>query len=78
MKAAHYNAVENLVVFVALVLIADALNIRNEATAAACATYFWARLVHLLVYTFGIPWLRTLAFAVGFVSCLVLAWQILG
>lgn len=77
MKAAHYNAVENLVVFAALVLIADAMNVRNEATAAACATYFWARLVHLLVYTFGIPWLRTLAFAVGFVCQMVLAWQIL-
>jgi uncharacterized MAPEG superfamily protein len=77
MKAAHYNAVENLVVFAALVLIADAMNIRTEATAVACATYFWARLVHLLVYTFGIPWLRTLAFAVGFVCQVVLAWQIL-
>jgi len=77
MKAAHYNAVENLVVFAALVLIADAMNVRNEATAAVCATYFWARLVHVLVYTFGIPWLRTLAFAVGFVCQLVLAWQIL-
>ncbi len=77
MKAAHYNAIENLVVFAALVLIADAMNVRNEATAAACATYFWARLVHLLVYTFGIPWLRTLAFVVGFVCQMVLAWRIL-
>ena len=77
MKAAHYNAVENLVVFAALVLIADAAGIKGEVTAAACATYFWARVVHLLVYTFGIPWLRTLAFFVGFVCQVVLAWQIL-
>ncbi|MGB8435665.1 MAG: MAPEG family protein [Burkholderiales bacterium] len=77
MKAAHHDAVENLVVFAALVLIVGAMNVRNEATAAACATYFWARLVHLLVYTFGVPWLRTLAFAVGFVCQVVLAWQIL-
>ncbi len=77
MKAAHYNAVENLVVFAALVLVADALNVRNEVTAVACAVYFWARAVHLVVYTFGIPWLRTLAFAVAFVCQVVLAWQIL-
>jgi len=77
MKCAHYNAVENLVVFAALVLIADAVGVRNGATVAACATYFWARVVHYLVYTFGIPWLRTLSFAVGFACQLVLAWQLL-
>lgn len=77
MKAAHYNAVENLAVFAALVLIAHALKITNDATVFACATYFWARAVHLVVYTFGIPWLRTVAFFVGFVCQVVLAWQIL-
>lgn len=77
MKAAHYNAVENLVVFAALVLVAHALNLRNEATALACAVFFWARVVHVVVYTFGIPWLRTIAFTVGFGCQVVLAWQIL-
>ena len=77
MKAAHYNAVENLVVFAALVLVANALKIPGEATALACATYFWARVVHLAAYTFGIPWVRTLAFAVGFACQVVLAWKIL-
>ena len=77
MKRAHYNAVENLVVFAALVLVANAAGIHNDATMAACATYFWARIVHYLVFGFGIPWLRTLAFTVGWVCLLVLAWQIL-
>lgn len=66
MKAAHSNAVENLVVFAALVLIANAANISNETTVLACQLYFWARLVHLLSYTFAIPWVRTLAFVAGF------------
>jgi uncharacterized MAPEG superfamily protein len=66
MKAAHSNAVENLVVFAALVLIADAANVSNATTVLACQIYFWARLVHLLAYTFAIPWVRTLAFAAGF------------
>lgn len=66
MKAAHSNAVENLVVFAALVLIANAANVSNEMTVLACQIYFWARLVHLLSYTFAIPWIRTIAFAAGF------------
>jgi len=66
MKAAHSNAVENLVVFAALVLVANAANISNETTVLACQLYFWARLVHLLSYTFAIPWVRTLAFVAGF------------
>ncbi len=66
MKAAHANAAENLVVFAALVLIADAANVSNATTVLACQLYFWARLVHLLSYTFAIPWVRTLAFVAGF------------
>ena len=66
MKAAHANAAENLVVFAALVLIADAANVSNATTVLACQLYFWARLVHFLSYTFAIPWVRTLAFVAGF------------
>ena len=35
MKAAHYNAIENLAVFAALVLVAHALGIKGEVTALA-------------------------------------------
>lgn len=77
MKAAHYNAVENLVVFAALVLIANAVGVKGEATALACMIYFWARVVHFLAYTFRIPWVRTLAFVVGVGSQLTLAYRIL-
>ena len=77
MKAAHYNAVENLVIFGVLVLAAHAAGVNNEATALACVIYFWARVVHLVVHTFGIPWIRTLAFVVGFGCQVTLAWQVL-
>ena len=77
MKAAHYNAIENLAVFAALVLVAHAAGIKGEATALACVIYFWARVVHFLAYTFAIPWVRTLAFAVGFGCQLTLACRIL-
>jgi uncharacterized MAPEG superfamily protein len=78
MKAAHYNAVENLVVFAALVLTAHALGISNHAIAVSAVVYFWARAVHLAAYTFAIPWVRTLAFVAGVGSQLCIAWHILG
>jgi uncharacterized MAPEG superfamily protein len=74
---AHANAVENLVVFAALVLAAHALGVTNAAIAGACVVYFWARVVHAVAYTFAVPWVRTLAFAVGFFSQAVIAWQLL-
>jgi uncharacterized MAPEG superfamily protein len=77
MKAAHANAVENLVIFAALVLAAQAAHVSNGATVMACAVYFWARVVHFLAYTFRLPWVRTLAFVAGFLAQMALAWQIL-
>jgi uncharacterized MAPEG superfamily protein len=77
MKAAHYNAIENLAVFAALVLVAHLAGVKGEATALACVVYFWARVVHFLAYTFRVAWVRTLAFTVGFLCQMTLAWQIL-
>ena len=72
---AHTNAVENLVIFAALVLTLQALHHSTATTVIACAVFFYARLAHAVVYTLGIPVLRTLAFAVGFAAevALVLA-----
>ena len=77
LKNAHSNAVENLVVFAALVLVADALELSSVATQMSCAVYFWARVVHVGVYTLAIPFARTLAFVVGFLAQVCIAWQIL-
>ena len=77
LKAAHYNAVENLVVFATLVLIAQAINMHNAAIASAAQVYFWARVVHAGAYTLGIPWVRTLAFVAGFGCQMCIAWHLL-
>ena len=74
---AQANAVENLVIFAALVLTANAAGISNGAIATAAMVYFWARVVHALAFTFGVPWVRTLAFVAGFLCQAVIAWQIL-
>lgn len=77
MMRAHGNAVENLVVFATLVLVANALGITGGVVATAAMAYFWARVVHVVAYTLAIPWVRTLAFFVGFLAQAAVAWQIL-
>ena len=77
MKAAHYNAVENLVVFATLVLVLNATGISNETTVLACEIYFWARLVHYIVFAAGVPWVRTLSFAVSWVCSVALLVQVI-
>ena len=74
---AHVNAVENLVIFAPLVLLANALGISGAAIATSAVVYFWARLVHAASYTLAIPWVRTLSFTVGFLSQACIAWQLL-
>src|SRR5262245_40672647 len=74
---AHYNAVENLVVFAALVLLAQAVGLSSSAIGTAAIVYFWARVVHAAAYTLAVPWGRTVAFTVGFLCQAVVAWQLL-
>ena len=78
MMAAHTNTVENLVIFAPLVLTAQALNIHTAATAFACAFFFWCRLAYVVVYTAGIPVLRTLAFTGGWIAQMILVLAIFG
>ena len=77
MKQAHSNAIENLVVFGLLIFVAQAAGANNETTAFASAIYFYARIVHFVTYSLGVPWVRTLAFAVGFMCQISLVLQIL-
>jgi uncharacterized MAPEG superfamily protein len=67
-QRAHQNAVENLVIFATLVLVANAVGVSNGATVTASILYFWARLAHYVIYTLGIPVLRTLSFTGGFIA----------
>lgn len=75
---AHTNAIENLVPFATLVLILNAMHHSTQSTVIACAVYFWARLAHAIIYTMGVPVLRTLSFAFGFLAQVVLVIAIFG
>jgi uncharacterized MAPEG superfamily protein len=75
---AHRNAIENLVVFAPLAIMVHVLQLGTAGTAKAAVIFFAARVAHALIYTFGIPLLRTIAFTIGFVCQVVLAGRILG
>lgn len=74
---AHSNAIENLVIFATLVLTANVLGITAAIIGTACMVFFWARVVHALAFTFGIPWVRTLAFVAGVVAEAIIVMQLL-
>ncbi len=74
----HANAVENLVVFAALVLAAEVSHRTSSLTALAAAAYFFGRVFHVLSYTINVPIARTAGFAVGWIACFVIGFSILG
>ncbi len=76
-KRAHANAVENLVVFATLVAALQLIGGGNHITRVAAMVYVGARLAHYVVYTAGIPVIRTLLFVVGFGCQVAIASQLL-
>ncbi len=75
---AHSNAIENLAVFAPLVLTAALAGISTPQTVFAAKLYFAARLAHYLVYSAGIPVVRTLLFFAGVAAMLIFALTLLG
>ncbi len=75
-KKAHYNAVENLAPFAAVVLVAQLAGAANATTALWAIIYFWARVVHYAGYITLVPFVRTLAFAVGWLATMMIFLQI--
>jgi uncharacterized MAPEG superfamily protein len=64
-RNAHSNAVENLVVFAPALIAAHLHQPQAPMLANAAEIYFFARLAHYVVYSAGVPVLRTLAYLAG-------------
>jgi uncharacterized MAPEG superfamily protein len=75
-QRAHFNMLESLLLFAALVLIAQVTNRLNPTTALGAQLFFWARLVYAGVYIAGIPWLRTAVWAVSVVGLVLIFFQL--
>jgi uncharacterized MAPEG superfamily protein len=67
------NMNENLVLFAALVLVANVAGKANATTALGAEVFFGARVAHAIIYVGGVPYLRTLAWAVSIVGMFMIA-----
>lgn len=73
---ARGNFLETFPFFAALVLALVALQRMDATSAWGAQLYFWARLVYVPVYAAGIPYLRTLVWAVSVVGIVLLLVQV--
>ena len=73
----YINAVENFAPFAALVIVIHLAGKANAITAFWTMSFFWLRLVHAVVYLFGIPYLRTAIFTLGYVAVVALFWELI-
>jgi uncharacterized MAPEG superfamily protein len=63
---------ESLVLFAALVLVAVFSGKTNSTTLLGAQLFFWARLVYALVYLLGVPYARTISWAVSMVGLFII------
>jgi uncharacterized MAPEG superfamily protein len=71
------NMQENLVMFAAVVLVASAAGVSNDATALGASVFFFARVAHAIVYAAGWPVIRPLFFFAGLYGIGVIAVQVM-
>lgn len=71
------NFLETFPLFAAAVLAVALTQRANADTALGAQMYFWARLAYVPIYAAGIPYLRTLVWAVSIWGLLQLLWALL-
>ena len=71
-QRAHLNLLESLVVFAIVVLVAHVTGKANEITALGAQLFFWGRVAYAVVYILGLPWVRTLTWAVSIVGIVMI------
>jgi len=62
------NHREGLALFAPLVLIAAVAHVSNQATVLGAQLFFYARVVHAVLYLTGVAWVRPLAWGAGIVG----------
>ena len=78
-QRAHLNLVETLPAFIGVVWASSVLGGATSAGTVAtwAAIFFWARVVHAVVYVAGVPFLRTPVYLVSWAAILVIGAQAL-
>lgn len=67
------NTLENFALFAALALVAHVSGTQSPRVLLGAEIFFWARIVFVVVYYLGIPYLRTGVWTVGFAGLAMMA-----
>lgn len=78
MKRVVDNHREGLTMFAPLVLIAAVVGVSNGTTVLGAQLFFYSRVAHAVLYVFGVPMVRPLAWAVGFVGTAMMFVALMG
>ena len=73
---AHRNMLESLVLFAALLLVAQSLGKSNDMIVYGAQVFFWARVAYAGIYIVGLPWVRTGVWAVSVIGLLMIFLQL--
>jgi uncharacterized MAPEG superfamily protein len=73
---AHLNMVQNMALFIPLVLVSVTAGASNSTTLLGAQIFFWARVVYAIIYLIGIPWLRTATWAVSIIGLIIMFSQL--
>ena len=76
-RRANANMAESLMMFVPLILVAHVTGNLNGMTELGAGLFLAARILYAPIYWFGIPWIRTLVWAVGLTGIVLIFLQVL-
>jgi uncharacterized MAPEG superfamily protein len=76
-RRAHFEMVENMVLFVPLILIADIAGRDNRMTEIGAELFFWSRLAYGIAAIIGIPRLPTAAWSASAAAMVMIFLQLL-
>ena len=74
---AQANLFETLPLFIAAVLVAHVAGVHTRLTVIGAQLYFWARVIYLPLYAFGVPQLRSLVWLVSLAGLLMIVFAVL-
>ena len=72
------NHVEGMMLFIPLVVIIEMSNLASSLTAVAAVLYLVGRVAYAPLYLMGVPYLRSLAWAVSLTGIVLLGFVVVG
>lgn len=70
------NMRENMIVFIALVAVAELAGVKNATVDMGATIFFYARLAHAAIYLAGLPAVRPLAWFTSVAGMVMIAYSV--